>query len=163
MACCNFICENYKVDSQKVVLSTIVNVFFNNKRKTSTAPVRKDNLASFKKQKRETIFLWYSLVIILYLLLCTLSYFPPRSVLIFQSFLHPQLTYFATPLKIWGGKFWKVCQKGQLDIDLLPTQWKRNFEKFVRISDNYHQTTHPPVMWEHAITILCTMPCLWDL
>ena len=28
MGCSNFICENYKVDGQKVVLSTIVNVFF---------------------------------------------------------------------------------------------------------------------------------------
>ena len=84
MACCNFICENYKADGQKVVLSTIVNVFFNNKGEISTASLRKDNLASFKKQKREAIFLWYSLVIILYLLLCTLSYVPPRSVLIFQ-------------------------------------------------------------------------------
>ena len=117
--------------------STIVNVFFNNKRKISTASVRKDNLASFKKQKRETIFLWYSLVIILYLLLCTLSYFLPRSVLIFRSFLHLSWDILQPPLKKWGGKFWKVCQKGQSDIDPLPSQWKRNFEKFVRISDNY--------------------------
>ena len=58
MGCCNFICENHKVDiGQKVVISTIFNVFFNNKRKISTASVRKDNVASFKKQKRETIFL----------------------------------------------------------------------------------------------------------
>ena len=57
MGCCNFTCENHKVDGQKFVISTIVNVFFNNKRKISTASVRKDNVASFKKQKRETIFL----------------------------------------------------------------------------------------------------------
>ena len=54
MGCSNFTCENDKVDGQKVVISTIVNVFFNNKRKISTASVRKDNVASFKKQKRET-------------------------------------------------------------------------------------------------------------
>ena len=51
----NFNCENHKVDGQKVVvISTIVNAFFTNKRKISTASVRKDNIASFKKQKRET-------------------------------------------------------------------------------------------------------------
>ena len=54
--CCKFTCENHKVDGQKVVISTIANVFFNNKRKISTASVRKDNVASFKKQKRETQF-----------------------------------------------------------------------------------------------------------
>ena len=43
-----------KVEAQKVVLSTIVNKFFNGKRKISTASVRADNVASFKKQKRET-------------------------------------------------------------------------------------------------------------
>ena len=52
---CDFTCEYHKVDGQKVIVSTIVNVFFNNKRKISTASVRKDNVASFKKQKRETI------------------------------------------------------------------------------------------------------------
>ena len=57
MGCFNFTCENHKVDDQKVVISTIVNVFFNNKRKVFTASVRNDNTASFKKQKRETIFL----------------------------------------------------------------------------------------------------------
>ena len=56
MGFCNFTCENHKNDGRKVVTSTIVNVFFNNKRKISTASVRKDNVASFKKQKRE-IFL----------------------------------------------------------------------------------------------------------
>ena len=55
MGCCNFTCENHKVDGQKFVMSTIVSVFFNNKRKISTASVRKDNVASLKKQKRETI------------------------------------------------------------------------------------------------------------
>ena len=55
MGCCNFTCENDKVDGQKFVISAIVNVLFNNKWKISTASVRKDNVASFKKQKRETI------------------------------------------------------------------------------------------------------------
>ena len=68
MGCCNFTCENHKVEGQKVVVSTFVNVFFNNKRKISTASRRKDNVGSFKKQKRETIFLRYSLIIIFYLL-----------------------------------------------------------------------------------------------
>ena len=54
MGCCDFTCEKHKVEGQKVVLSTVVNVFFNNKRKISTASVRKDNVVSFKKQKRET-------------------------------------------------------------------------------------------------------------
>ena len=54
MGYCNFACENHKVDSQKVILGTIVNVLFNNKRRISTESVRKDNVASFKKQKRET-------------------------------------------------------------------------------------------------------------
>ena len=55
MGCCNFTCENHKDDGQKFVIITTVIVFFNNKRKISTASVRKDNVASFKKQKRETI------------------------------------------------------------------------------------------------------------
>ena len=53
MGCYNFTCENHKVDSQKVVISAIVSVFFNNKRKISTTSARKDNVASFKKQKKE--------------------------------------------------------------------------------------------------------------
>ena len=36
MVCCNFTCENHEVDGQKVILSTIVNVLFNNKQKVST-------------------------------------------------------------------------------------------------------------------------------
>ena len=55
MGCCNFTCENHKLDGQRFVISTTTNVFFNNKRKVSTASVRKDNVASFKKQKREAI------------------------------------------------------------------------------------------------------------
>ena len=47
MGCYNLTCENHKV----------INVFFNSKRKISTVSLRKDNVASFKKQKRETIFL----------------------------------------------------------------------------------------------------------
>ena len=49
MGCRNFTCENHKVDGQKVVVSTIANLFFNNKQKISAASVRKDNIASFKK------------------------------------------------------------------------------------------------------------------
>ena len=49
MGFCNFPCENHKAGDQKVVLSTIVNVFFNNKQKIFTASVWKDNVASFKK------------------------------------------------------------------------------------------------------------------
>ena len=55
MGCYNFTCENHKSDDQKFVISIIFNVFFNNKRKISTTSVRKDNVASFKKQKREAI------------------------------------------------------------------------------------------------------------
>ena len=129
MGCCNFTCEIHKVDAQKVVISTVVNVFFNNKRKISTASVRKDNVSFFKKQKRETIFLWYSLIIIFYLLSYTLRYLPPRSVLICQSFHHPQLTYFATSLKKGGENFWKVYQKGH-PSSLLP------WENFERLCEN---------------------------
>ena len=55
MECFNFTCENHKIDGQKDVISTTINVFFNNKRKICTATVRKDNLTFFSKQKRETI------------------------------------------------------------------------------------------------------------
>ena len=54
MGCCDFTCGKHKVEGQKVVLSTVINVFFNNRRKISTASVRKDNVVSFKKRKRET-------------------------------------------------------------------------------------------------------------
>ena len=53
MGCCAFTCEKHKVEGQKIVFSTIINIFFNNKRKITTSLVRKDNVASFKKQKRE--------------------------------------------------------------------------------------------------------------
>ena len=46
----------------------------------------------------------------------------PRSVLICQIFHHTQLTCFATPRKQGGGKFIKVFQKGQVDVDSLPSQ-----------------------------------------
>ena len=105
MECCNLTCENHKVDGQKVVISTTVNAFFNNKWKISTESVKKDNAAAFKKQKTKAIFLWYSLIIIVYLLSCTLRYLPPRSVLICQSFHHLQLTH----LKKGEGNFWKIC------------------------------------------------------
>ena len=57
MEFCNLTCENHKVDGQKVVISTTVNAFFNNKWKISTESVRKDNAAAFKKQKTKAIFL----------------------------------------------------------------------------------------------------------
>ena len=57
MECCNLTCENHKVDGQKVVISTTVNAFFNNKWKISTESVKKDNAAAFKKQKTKAIFL----------------------------------------------------------------------------------------------------------
>ena len=50
------------------LVKTIKSTFFNNKQKISTASV--------KKKKKETIALWYSLIIILYLLSCTLHYLP---------------------------------------------------------------------------------------
>ena len=56
MECFNFTCENHKIDGQKDVISTIVNVFFNNKRKICTAKVRKDKLASFCKKKKKQLF-----------------------------------------------------------------------------------------------------------
>ena len=57
-------------------VKTINSTFFNNKEKISTASVKKDNVASFKKQKKEAIALWYSLIIILYLHSCMLHYLP---------------------------------------------------------------------------------------
>ena len=69
MGCCNFICENYKVDGKEIVLSTIINVFFNNKRKISTAPVTDnqfhnilrdfDVLPNFPVTTRETMCDYY--------------------------------------------------------------------------------------------------------
>ena len=38
-------------------VKTINSTFFNNKEKISTASVKKDNVASFKKQKKEAIAL----------------------------------------------------------------------------------------------------------
>ena len=67
MGCCDFTCEKHKVEGQNVVLSTVINVFFNNRRKISTASIRKDNVVSFKKRKRKhnfvVIFLNYLIVI----------------------------------------------------------------------------------------------------
>ena len=54
MGSCKFSCENHKIYGQKFVLRMIVKVFFNNKSKISTESVRKDSVASFKKQKWET-------------------------------------------------------------------------------------------------------------
>ena len=70
------------------LVKTIKSTFFSNKQKISTASVRKDNVASLKKQKKETIASWYSLIIILLSLSCTLRYLPPRSVLICQISHH---------------------------------------------------------------------------
>ena len=104
MGCCNFTCENHKVDGQKVVISTIVNVFFSNKRKISTTSVRKDNVASFKKQKREKIFvIFFDNNFVPTLMYVTLPSFQISSD--FSKFHHPQLTYFATPFKKGGRKF----------------------------------------------------------
>ena len=62
MGCCNFTCENYKFEGQKVILNTIAAVFFSNKWKRSTASVRKDDVASFKKQKKkENLFFNFDL------------------------------------------------------------------------------------------------------
>ena len=117
------------------LVKTIKSTFFNNKQKISTASV--------KKKKKETIALWYSLIIILYLLSCTLRYLLPRSVLICQMFYHTQLACFATPRKQWGWKFIKSFQKDQVDVDPLLSQQERNFENFVRILHN-HLTDPPP-------------------
>ena len=48
---CDFTCEYHKVDGQKVIVSTIVNVFFNNKWEISTASARNDNVAFFRSKK----------------------------------------------------------------------------------------------------------------
>ena len=55
MGCCNFTCENHKSDGQKFVISTIFNVFFNNKRKISTTPVRKDVPPSRSKKEKQLL------------------------------------------------------------------------------------------------------------
>ena len=83
-------------------VKTIKSTFFNSKHKISTASVRKDNVASFKmpkNKKKETIALWYSLIIIVCLFSCMLRYLLPRSALICQIFYHTQVTCFATPHK----------------------------------------------------------------
>lgn len=54
MGYCNFVCKTDKVGGQKFALNAIVNMVFNNKRKISTASVRKNNAASFQKQIRKT-------------------------------------------------------------------------------------------------------------
>ena len=55
MGCCNFTCEIHKIDRQKVVINTIANAFFNDKRTIPISLVRNDYIALFKKQK-ETIY-----------------------------------------------------------------------------------------------------------
>ena len=57
MGCCNLTSENHNLGGQKVVLNAIAHMFFNSKRKISTASVWKDNVASFKKKIMEAIFL----------------------------------------------------------------------------------------------------------
>ena len=104
------------------LVKTIKSTFFNNKQKISTASVRKDNVASFKKQKKRNncFVIFFDNNFVPTLMYVTLP--PPRSVLICQIFHHTQLTYFATPRKQGGGKFIKVFQKGQVDVDPLPSQ-----------------------------------------
>ena len=60
MECCNFTCENHKVDNQKVILNTIVNMFINNKVKISAASVRKDKVVSFKKQTNNFFVIFFN-------------------------------------------------------------------------------------------------------
>ena len=55
MGCCNFTCENHKVNDQKVVISTIVNVFFNNKQKISTASVSMSKPPSRSKKEKHNL------------------------------------------------------------------------------------------------------------
>ena len=55
MGCCNFTCEIHKIDCQKVIINTIANAFFNDKRTIPISLVRNDYIALFKKQK-ETIY-----------------------------------------------------------------------------------------------------------
>ena len=102
-------------------MKTIKSTFFNNKRKISTASVKKENVASFKKQKRSNCFVIFFYNNCVTTLMC--ERLPlPKSVLFCQNFHHTQLTYFATPRKQGGGKFIKVFQKGQVDVDPLPSQ-----------------------------------------
>ena len=103
-------------------VKTIKSTFFTNKQKISAASVRKDNVSSFKKRKkRNSCFLiFFGNNFVPTLIYVTLP--SPRSCLICQIFHHTQLTYFATPRKQGGGKFIKVFQKGQVDVDPLPSQ-----------------------------------------
>ena len=97
---------------QEMLLKKLFHIWwdFVTSQKKFTTSVWKDHVASFQKQKKETVSLWYSFII-LYLLSCTLRYLPPRLVLICQIVHHTQLTCFATPRKQWGGKSIKFFQK----------------------------------------------------
>ena len=119
------------------------------------------------------------------LLSCTLRYLPPRSVLICQSFHHPHLAYFATPL-IKGEeiserfvknvtpssprKILKDLAKMSHSYLMLPYKifWTyRVFWKFwskgnnaLLPPDHTPPTSSPNInirMWEYVITILCTI------
>ena len=58
------------------LVKTIKSTFFTNKQKIPAASVRNYNVASFKKQRKEAVALWYSLVMLLYLLSFTLCCMP---------------------------------------------------------------------------------------
>ena len=45
----------YYKNFENYTMKTIKSTFFNNKRKISTASVKKENVASFKKQKKEQL------------------------------------------------------------------------------------------------------------
>ena len=98
------------------LVKTIKSTFFNSKHKISTASVREDNVASFKmpKKKKETIALWYSLIIILYLFSCTLRYLPLLDQFWFvKCFITFRWHVLQLPVnkRIGGGGFIKVFQK----------------------------------------------------
>ena len=48
-----FTCEKHVVWGQKFATKPIINVFFNNQKKVDNDTVRKDNVADFKKNKRQ--------------------------------------------------------------------------------------------------------------
>ena len=120
------------------------------------------------------------------LLSCTLRYLPPWSVLIRQSFYHPQLAYFATCFIKGGANFWKFCQKchplssprkilknlaKMSHIYLMPPYkifwayrvfWKiwSNGNNALLPPDHAPPTSSPNInmgIWEYIITILCTI------
>ena len=131
------------------LVKTIKSTFFNNKQKISTASV--------KKKKKETIALWYSLIIILYLFSCTLRYLPlldqfwfvkcfitfrwhvlqlPVNKRIGGGGIHKGFSKtlgrcWPLALQIWE-KFWKICQ----NITQLPNGPPPRTENFERFGEN---------------------------